>query len=229
MGLNFDIMRAVFILAAALLASGSALAERFMGIQPGDRLANIQALFPRAELEELKPAWLQPYQRLVQISGTTSNGVSGIVAFKLEHEVDSMAALLRGIAGKQANRTDLSEAEAYILTYWPKRLEQLRSAPPADPWEVDDIRWVPPEPLLIKTAIAKYGPPNKDELDEQFRRVVKWETRGITAFVNKDDTISVIVFRFTLGDRLCATKWRASKECDPLKPFASDPPSPRPQ
>ncbi len=215
MALDFTNMRSLLVI-ALLVAPLLVHAERFMGVLPGDRLTNLRALFPRAEFEELKPVWLKPHERLIQITGNSSNGIAGIVAFKLEHEVDALAAILRGVAEKQVNRIELSEMEAYALANWPERLARLRSNAPADPWEVDDIRWVPPDDLQIKTVIGKYGKPSSDELDEQFRRKVSWEKRGITAFVNKDDTINVIVFRFTIGDRFCASEWRASKECDPV-------------
>jgi hypothetical protein len=211
-------MRIILVLAITLLSSSVATAERFLGTMPDERLSEFSSRYPNAKYEELRPAWLQPYQRLVQISGS---GVEGVVAFKLEHEVDSLASQLKTLAIKQANRGTLTDNESWALANYPDRLSRLQKSPPPDPWEIKDVRWQPAVSVPLKSAIAKYGTPDKDELDEQFKRLIRWDRRGITAYVAADDTLQLIVFEFTIGDILCGPRWKKSEPCDPLDPAGS--------
>ena len=208
-------MRFFIIFLLALSIACPVAAERFLGFNPGDRLADATKRFPNATFEENRPAWLQPYQRLVQITGA---GIDGVVALKLEHEVDALASRLKDIAIKQLNHVTLTETETWALANYPKILERLRESPPLDPWEVKDIRWEPPRSLSAKSIAEKYGPPETDEQNEQFRRVLRWEKRGITAYLSEAGVVQVLIFDFSLGDIICASRWKQGSECDPLDP-----------
>lgn len=208
-------MRLLFIFLIALSVVLPVAAERFLGFSPGDRLTDVRRRYPNANFEEKRAAWLQPYQRLVQINGP---GIDGVVAIKLEHEVDALASKLKDLAVKQVNRIPLTGTEAWAFETFPRMLERLRENPPLDPWEVKDIRWEPPKSIVLKSITGKYGPPEKDELDEQFRRVLRWEERGITAYISEVDVVQVLIFDFSIGDIICASRWKQGSECDPLDP-----------
>ena len=207
-----------FIVLATL--STPAMAERFLGLMPGDRLTSIKSKYPNAAYEELKPAWLQPYQRLIQIAGS---GIDGVVAVKLSHEADSMAAALKELAVKQANRIELTRLEQRALETWPDRLARLREKPPDDPWELKDVRWEPSVPVALKQTLVRYGKPERDEIDEQFRRVVEWKRRGITAYVSASETVTLFIYEFSFGDQLCKSLWEKNEPCDAMNPMASFP------
>jgi len=144
--------------------------------------------------------------------------MDGVLGVKLEHKIETMARHLTQLAIKQANRTQLSAWELRALKDWPDRLEQLRANPPTDPWEIKDVRWEPSSSLPLKATTTKYGKPDKDETDEQFRRVLRWEQRGISAYVGSPDTVTLLVFEFTIGDYLCMSEWAKNESCDPLNP-----------
>lgn len=100
-------------------------------------------------------------------------------------------------------------------------MEQLRANPPVDPWEIKDVRWEPSNTLPLKATTTKYGKPDSDETDEQFRRILNWEQRGISAYVSTTDKITLLIFEFTIGDYFCKGKWAEGETCDPLDPSGS--------
>lgn len=208
-------MRFFIILSIALSVAPHVAAERFLGFSPGDRLTDAHKRYPNATFEEERPAWLQPYQRLIKITGS---GIDGVVALKLEHEVDAIASTLKDLAVKNANRIPFTPRESLAFESLQRTIKRLRESPPPDPWEVKDIRWEPPKPIVLKALTGKYGSPEKDEQDEQFRRVLKWETRGVTAYLNGADVVQLLIFDFSLGDHLCASRWKQGDKCDPLNP-----------
>lgn len=83
-------------------------------------------------------------------------------------------------------------------------IERLEASPPADPWEVKEIRWQPPIAVPLPTASRRYGAPDSDTTDEQFRRVVAWSKRGVTGYVNEVGRVEMFVFSFTVREYACA-------------------------
>jgi hypothetical protein len=140
-----------------------------------------------------------------------------------------MAALLKGVAQKQANRVELTSVEVLVLRDWPGRLVSLRQSPPPDPWKVRNIRWSPPKAVPIRQVLERFGTPEKDGTDEQFRRVLEWPRRGAMAYVSSDESVDLFVFEFTIGDHFCGSFWQHGRPCDPLNPAASVPKAVDPQ
>lgn len=203
------------ILLFLMLASMSGLnvqAERYLGISPGERLTDIKRRLPNATYIESKPAWLQGHQHLIKLSGP---GIEGMIGILFEHEADGLAAILRQVAVKQANRGELSSFEAEALRTYPSKIESLRMSPSPDPWIVQEIRWQPNGMVLLKTLVARYGIPERDALNEQFQREVFWPGRGISADILDNESVQLLTFRFTIGDYLCSTFWKRGEECDP--------------
>jgi hypothetical protein len=184
-------------------------------------MTNVRTLFPNANFKDLKPAWLPPHQRLVEISGS---GIEGTLAMKLEHEVDGARALAKDLAMRQANRT-LEPWQASVLSYMPSGLAKLEESPPADPWEVKDIRWEPPTPISMRAAHTRYGTPDKDSVDEQFRRTLAWSKRGITAYVDQNELITLIVFTFTFRDYACSGPDAPVEVCKASEPDSKTEPA----
>lgn len=189
----------VVIVILTLLISGPAGAEAFMGINAKSRLEDVRSLFPNAKFVDLKPAWLQPHQRLIQIHG---DGIPGTLAIQVENEVESTRILAKELAIRQANGQN-EQWQSMVLEGLPERIARLQSNPPMDPWEVKDIRWEPPAPITLKTTITRYGPAGSDKIDEQFRRVVEWPNRGIVAYVNQSEQVDLFTFSFTMMDYAC--------------------------
>jgi hypothetical protein len=213
---------AVVVALAASALAGPALAEGFMGIGPKSRLQDIRSLFPNARITDLKAAWLKPHQRLIDISGS---GIDGQLAVKLEHEVEGTRLLAKELAIRQARGT-LEDWQGRVLEGLPARLERLEASPPVDPWEAKDIRWQPPNPVPLQAASRRYGAPESDTTDEQFRRVVEWSKRGVTGYVNSAEEVELFVFSFTLRDYVCAdpdTAPSACKEAEIPAPVSSKP------
>ena len=216
------------LLAAVILAAlwtDVACAEEFLGIGPKSRLQDLRAQFPNARFGELKPAWLKPHQRLIDVAGV---GIDGELAVKLEHEVEGTRLLAKEVAIRQA-RGVLEESQSFLLEGMPERLERLERSPPADPWEVKEIRWQPPNPIPIKAASQRYGVPDSDKTDEQFRRVVEWEKRGVTGYVNNEDQVTLFIYSFTIRDYLCAMRDPAPPACGELGASQSKPSKPAPK
>jgi hypothetical protein len=180
-----------------------------MGINARSRMANLQTLFPNAKFTDSKPAWLKPYQRLIEVSGP---GIEGSLALKIEHEVEGSRVLAKELAVRQANKT-LEPWQGSLMPYLSNKLAEWENNPPADPWEVKDIRWAPPTPITIRAASSKYGQPESDGLDEQFHRILSWPKRGITAYVDVNDKITLFVFSFTTREYICADQ-DAPKACN---------------
>ena len=194
--------------------SWRAHAESFMGINARSRMTSVQTQFPNAIFKDSKPAWLQPHERLVEISGP---GIGGTLAIKLEHEVNGMRALAKELEVLQARRA-LEPWQAYLLSDLPNMLAKLEESPPTDPWEVKDIRWAPPTPIPIRTTQAKYGPPDADAVDEQFRRTLTWSKRGITAYVGENDLITLLMYTFTPREYVCTRPNAPVEACKEPEP-----------
>ena len=126
--------------------------------------------------------------------------------------------MLAELTAKQVNRIELSKFEQWALENLPGRLERLQVQPPTDPWEVKDIRWEPPTVVTLKQLIAKYGKPETDNSDEQFRRVAEWKKRGVTAYLSDSGNVELIVYSFTFGDYACKSIWEKGKDCDSTNP-----------
>lgn len=194
-----------------------------MEIGPKSRLQDIRTLFPNARITDLKPAWLKPHQRLIDIAGS---GIDGQLTVKLEHEVEGTRLLAKELAIRQARGT-LESWQAWLLEGLPARVERLEATPPADPWEVKDIRWQPPTAVPLQAASRRYGTPDSDTTDEQFRRVVEWSKRGVTGYVNGAEQVELFIFSFTLRDYACTDLQTAPPACkEPVQPAskASQPP-----
>ncbi|MEK8034927.1 hypothetical protein AACH06_29275 [Ideonella sp. DXS29W] len=200
--------------AALTLYAHLAFGEGFLGISAKSRLQDLKTQFPNATLTELEPVWLQPHQRLIQISGV---GIDGSLAVKLEHEVEATRLLAVELAKRQADKS-IESWQAELLQGLPEKVASLQRNPPSDPWEVKDIRWEPPTPVPLRSALARYGKPDSDKSDEQFRRVVEWSSKGVTAYVDQSEAISVFVYTFTLRDYLCANLPDACKNIEKEDP-----------
>lgn len=199
-----------FLGAALTICMHVAHGEGFMGITAKSRLHDLKTQFPNATLTELKPVWLQPHQRLIQVSGI---GINGTLAVKLEHEVEATRLLYVELAKRQADNS-IESWQAELLQGLPEKVTNLQRNPPSDPWEVKDIRWEPPTPVPLRSALARYGKPDSNKSDEQFRRVVEWSSKGVTAYVDQREVISVFIYTFTLQDYLCANLPDACKNID---------------
>lgn len=213
---------AFLVAVAATVWPSPAPADGFLGIGPKSRLQDIRTLFPNARITDLKAAWLKPHQRLIDISG---NGINGQLAVKLEHEVENNRLLAKELALRKSRGT-LESWQGWMLEGLPALIERLEANPPADPWEVKDIRWQPPTPVPLQTASRRYGAPESDTTDEQFRRVVEWTNRGVTGYVNGEDQVELFVFYFTFLDYACADPEIAPPACkqpDQTTPSSSQP------
>lgn len=208
-----------FLIAGLTLVQSFAYAESFMGINARSRIGSVQTLFPNAAIKDSKPAWLQPYQRLVEISGP---GIDGTLAVKLEHEVEGTRALAKELAMQEAAKT-LEPWQSSVLSYLPDKLAKLEKFPPADPWEVKDIRWAPPTPIPVRAASTKYGAPDTNVADEQFRRTLGWSKRGITAYVDQNELVTLFVFTFTMREYACSGPDAPVELCKASEPSRKEP------
>ena len=205
-------LKILLLLMLASLSVQNVQAERYLGISPGDRLTDVKGRLPHAIYLESTPAWLQGHQHLIKLSGP---GIEGVIGILFEHEADGLAAFLRQVAVKQANRGELSSFEAEALRTYPSKIESLRASPSPDPWIVQEIRWQPSGVVLLKTLVTRYGIPERDALNEQFQREVYWFGRGINANIQDNESVQLITFKFTIGDYLCSISWKRGEECDP--------------
>lgn len=216
-------MRCVLALLCCLASIGAARAEPFMGISYGHRLSDVKGLFPNAKVEDGKPAWLQPHQRITQFTGL---GITGTLVVRMDHEVEALQRFVMRIASKQANGGTLTDTEAMYLRDIPPVIERKRADPPDDPWQVVEIRWVPESPIPMKALVSRYGPDFKDSVNEKFERSLEWATRGVEADM-RDDQATMLTFSFTAGEMVCADRKKAGEACDPLtvlhKPSPSRP------
>lgn len=214
-------MRLAKLIVVAVLAGAWTTflrAEGFLGIGPKTRLQDLRGQFPNARFTDLRPAWLKPHQRLIDIAGP---GIDGELAVKLEHEVEGTRLLAKELATRQVRGT-LEYWQGFLLHDMPERIERLEASPPTDPWEVKDIRWQPVTPVSLKAASRRYGAPESDTTDEQFRRVIEWKKRGITGYANAEDQVTLLVFSFTVRDYVCAGR-------EPVSPACADPDLPAPK
>lgn len=205
-------MKVLLFLAFASISIFNAQAERYLGISPDDRLTDVKRRLPNATFQDSTPAWLQSYQRLIKLSGP---GIDGMLGILFEHESDRLAAMLKQVAIKQANGGQLSRLEAEALQTYPTRIELMRASPSPDPWIVQEVRWQPQGVLLLKTLVSRYGPPERDALNEQFQREVFWPRRGISADIQNDESVQLLTFQFTISDHFCSIAWKRGDQCDP--------------
>ena len=209
--------RQLLVAVIALLVSATpSYADQYFGVFPGAAVSDVRNLFPNAEFEELKPAWLKPYQRLVQIRG---EGIDGVIAFLFEDELSVAKRESARLTEKKDRGERLSEEEKYILRSYEETIGKYLSEPNTEPWKVDDIRWQPNTPIALSKLITRYGKPDKEEIREDMQRVKIWKTRGITAFIEDNDIVGLIVYRFTFRDWVCASRWKRGDMCDPQDPF----------
>jgi hypothetical protein len=187
-------------------------AEPFMGIMNDDRLTAVKAAYPNASYRDLNPAWLQPHQRLVEITG---EGIPGVLALKMEHELQGKQRLLNEIESKLASGVTPSAIEQMLQPHLRKSITKLESSPPADPWTVAEIRWSPSGPVPVNSAIGRYGKPDKDSINEQFQRAIEWKRRAITAYVGDGERIGLFIFGFTPYDLVCKERWMKGETCNP--------------
>ncbi|MDC7704052.1 hypothetical protein [Vogesella indigofera] len=187
-------------------------AEGFMGIEAGFSLSDILTLYPRANTIEIEAAWLNSHQKLVEVKG---EGIPGQLIVSLEDRVEKTKMDYDRLLLKKSNGK-LEKTEEWLLRDIPSIIERHKLTPPADPWEVIDIRWTPPHTVPISLAKKRYGIPSRDIVNEQFQRTVEWKKRGITGYLDDQNNINLFVFNFTPADIICQVKL-LNKICEDLK------------
>lgn len=183
---------------ALVVAQPAALrAEIYMGIRPFDTLGDIKKLFPGATLEDLKPAWAKPADRLVNISGSGISGDITVLFFDprpgdLDFLKNYPNSVIHESVTKDSQKTD------------------------DDALEVTWVRWSPDVPgIPVARLISKYGPAfEKGYSDSNFAPYRLWKSAGVEAFLDDSEkTVTRVDFTFTIEEYCSAAK---SKQLAPL-------------
>ena len=155
-------------LVACLLAIASvAQAEVFYGIEYMDTLADVKRKYPGAVFSRVRPAWLQPDQACVEMSGS---GVSNKIVIIFED-----------IRPFFLSRLNYGGDNPYE-----NNLKKLLGQSDDDALTVAEVRLLYSPPIKIESFKRRYGP-NTCRETEDFRKLCDFPGRAITALLTPDE------------------------------------------
>lgn len=183
-------------LAASLLAMVcfSSYAEVLQDIRYGTTLNKLKAQYPNAIYKVEKPAWLQPNEAFITVSGA---GMSGQMKVAFNDSRPYWAAYTREDAIKLFNGIsagDIDEKVEGLLSY----AKQLSTSVDGEALTVDWVRWVPPAPIPLTKVSGRYGKP-RCMVNDIFENVCEWKSRALIATLD-DSGKQVISLESTYTD-----------------------------
>ncbi|MFM8899183.1 MAG: hypothetical protein ACKOF9_04435 [Burkholderiales bacterium] len=151
-----------------------------------DSFGNVKKLYPNASFTNLKPAWLQDGERLIQIDGQGIGAIYVILFRDMSHWAKGR--LLRpleeggGLSEEVLQRTALLPDEQALV--------------------VQSVRMVHPNPVPIERYKSKYGPPSCS-VDSDMMPICKWPSRALVASMSDDGKfVFFSTTNFTEAERL---------------------------
>ena len=158
-------MRA-WLIACLLAISSVAQAEVFYGIEHGDTLGDVKKMYPSANYRKLSPAWLQPDQSLIAMSG-----------FGLAHELIILFSDMRPFF------SEIKGHGGSDLNNW--SFANIAAQPDSDALKVEQVRVRYTHSVKIDSFKQKYGKSTCKD-DDDFQKICVFPDRAITALLSED-------------------------------------------
>lgn len=175
-------MRA-WLIACLLAISSLAQAEVFYGINYMETLGSIKKKYPGADYEVLTPAWLQPDQKFIWISGFGLRGNIGVIfidprpSLKISSRDETLPPGRRKLFASLAEQTDEDALMAIV------------------------VRIIYESPVEFDLFKKKYGTP-VCYVNEDFRKLCKFSDRAMVAELSKDEKfVEIASSDFTAEER----------------------------
>lgn len=165
------------------LISTNASAEIYRGIQPGNSMTDVKALFPGAKFTFVKTAWATEGESLYDVSGP---GLPGSMKIKF----NDISVVFKKIV--ETNPED-ENSEKY----------KSMATSSDDSMFVEWVRYVPENYIPIERLISKYGPAEKSGFaEDDFSPFRRWESKGVFATLTDNQKyVKLIDYIFTEKER----------------------------
>jgi hypothetical protein len=202
--INMKIFTIIFIL---LFFTGALFGEIYQGIMPSFNLNAVKKLFPQANFERTKAAWLQEDEALYSIDGP---GISGTIMIKLGSSKDLFKRWAEKsdsvVQADTLNNPDTSKWDKLfkLKHSWHKEWSEQHWREyreyTEDSMSVDWVRWVPSLKIPLKRFFQKYGKPDSTGYSDVDLTPYKFWKRGISVYYNEKELVEWVDFSVTYED-----------------------------
>lgn len=187
-----------WLIAFLLTISSAAHAEIFYGIEYADTLGDVKKKYPGAVFKNISPAWLQPEEKFMNMTGVGINNKISIIfsdsrPFFLSVSKNQSSELFRNISNTIANQSN------------------------DDALTVAEVRVTYKSPIKIGLFKKRYGASTCYE-NEEFVKICKFPDSALTAILTDDGNfVRIAISRFTDGEKKQSLRRKAIEDWEKNK------------